>query len=170
MSIRGAFHALPPHVFGNRLRTGDDLAGFVRGTHAIAAADRLDIADAVDGLAALCEHLDLPDVMGRQPISIPGTAAAFYIPAYRLPALADRIDTVTPGELAAAFGSLSTHPLAQRTRWAADKGGLARLFLQLKRFYRNGATQQYDVLFVTRADDTIQTPSALNFIPPEQSA
>lgn len=154
MSIRGVFHALPPGVFGNRLRTRDDLAAFVRGTHAIAAADRLDIADAGAGLAMLGERLDLHALMGRQPLTIPGTAAAFYLPAYRLPALAERIDAVTPGTLATAIGSLAAHPRAQQTRWATDKGGLARLFLQLKRFYRDAAAHRCDVLFVEHTDDT----------------
>ncbi|MBT0961229.1 hypothetical protein [Denitromonas iodatirespirans] len=151
MNIRGVFHALPPSVFGSRIRTRDDLAAFVRGTHAIAASDRLDIADAADGLTALCERLELHGAMGRQPLAIPGTVTADYLPAYRLPALADRIDAVTPGTLAAAIGSLGTHPLARDSHWIADKGGLARLFLQLKRFHRNCATQRADVLFVQHA-------------------
>lgn len=154
VTIRGTFLALPPRVFGSRLRTRDDLARFVSASHAIAATDRLDIADAVECLATLCEGLGLNDALGRQPLTIPGTTTARFLPAGRLPALAERFDAVPPGELARALDALGTHPVAGRSPWAADKGGLARQFLQLKRFCRNGATHGYDVLFVVRSDDT----------------
>ncbi|TVO59448.1 hypothetical protein [Denitromonas halophila] len=141
MTIRGVFHALPPKAFGNRIRTRDDLAQFVSGTHAVAAKAQLDLTDAGDSLAALCERLALPDAIGVQPLTIPKTAAARYIPAYRLPDLADRIDAVAPGALAKA---ISRRDIAAAT----DKGNIARQFLQLKRFYRDCATHQCDVLFV----------------------
>jgi len=148
VTIRGVFHALPPNVFGNRIRTRDDLAQFVSGAHAIAPRAQLDLADAGDSLAALCERLDLPEAIGVQPLNIPNAAAARYIPAYRLPALADRIDAVAPGTLAKAISRRNTSPAGQTAPPATDKGSVARQFLQLKRFYRDCATQQCDVLFV----------------------
>ncbi|MCZ4305557.1 hypothetical protein O4G98_12505 [Zoogloeaceae bacterium G21618-S1] len=153
MTIRGVFHALPPKVFGSRIRTRDDLAQFVSGTHPIAAKAQLDLADAGDGLAALCERLDLREAIGGQPLSIPNAAAARYIPAYRLPEIADRIDAVAPGMLAKAINRRDTTPADQEAPLAIDKGSVARQFLQLKRFYRDCAMQQCDVLFVQHADD-----------------
>lgn len=156
MTLRGVFHALPPGVFGSRIRTRADLADFVAGRHAIAATAQLALADAGDALAALCGRLDLHEALGVQPLTIPGTTDARYLPARRLPALAERIDAVAPGALAKAISQRSPaagdHP-------ATDKGQLARQFLQLKRFMRDCATHQCEVLFARHGEGNGAPPA-----------
>ncbi|KAA3652304.1 MAG: hypothetical protein DWQ11_11825 [Proteobacteria bacterium] len=156
MTLRGVFHALPPGVFGCRIRTRADLANFVRGTHAIAPTARLDLADTGDALHALCIRLDLGEALGVQPLTIPGTVDARYLPAYRLPALAGRIESIAPGELARALSRNA--PTAPDTAVAADTGQLARQFLQLKRFLRDCATQRSDIVFA-RHDESDDAPA-----------
>ncbi len=159
VTLRGVFHALPPNVFGSRIRTRDDLAQFVSGTHTITARAQLDLADPGDSLTALCQRLDLHEAVGVQPLNIPDTAAAQYIPAYRLPALADRIDAVAPGALAKAISRRNAAPAASNAQSPADTGSVARQFLQLKRFYRDCATHQCDVLFVRHAANDDAAPA-----------
>ncbi|MEZ5627725.1 MAG: hypothetical protein R3E34_09380 [Rhodocyclaceae bacterium] len=149
MTLRGVFHALPPGVFGSRIRTRADLAAFVTGTHAIGATAQLALTDAGDALAALCDRLDLDEALGVQALTIPGTTDARYLPARRLPALAERIDAIAPGALAKAISQCERRPAADE-HTAVDKGQLARQFLQLKRFMRDCATHQCEVLFARR--------------------
>jgi hypothetical protein len=160
MAICGVFLAVPPRVFGARLRTGDDLAQFVAGTHPIVAADRLEISDAWACLAELCERCDLHGLMGLQPVAVPGTLATGFVPAYRLPALADRIEQVAPARLAAAMDALSLAPPADGAAWAGDKRALALHFLRLKQLYRRSADSGCDLLFVRHTGTPAQRPAA----------
>jgi len=148
MAIRGVFHAVPRGTFGARIRTTDDIARFLEGTHDIQSPGGLDVADAWACLGALCAHFDLPRVMGIQPLSIPGSLSTLYIPAYRIPGIADALEQIGPGQLAAGMAALSANPPADGAAWAKDQHGLALMFLQLKKLYRECADNGYDLIFV----------------------
>lgn len=150
MAICGVFHAVPQRAFGARLRTGEDLAAFLAGEHALKIASQLDVSDAWACLGALCEQFSLSAAMGMTPVRVPGTLATFYVPAYRLPEVAAGFDRVGPGHLAGAIDALATAAPADGAHWVKDKRALAMGFLQLKKFYRICADHGYDVLFVKR--------------------
>lgn len=150
MAIRGVFHAVPPHVFGARIRTTDDIARFVRGEHPIRAARTLDVADAWACLGGLCAHFALPRVMGIQSVRGADCLSTLYVPAYRVPAIAEALEQVGPGQLAEGMSALAQHPPADGRAWLQDQRALALQFLQLKKFYRDCATDGCDILFVKR--------------------
>jgi len=150
MAICGVFLAVPAGAFGARLRTGEDLAAFVAGEHALKVASRLDVSDAWACLGAVCEQFSLTGAMGMTPVRVPGSLAAAYVPAYRLPLLSAQFDAVSPGQLASAIDALALAAPADGAHWVEDKRALAMGFLQLKKFYRICASHGYDVLFVKR--------------------
>ncbi len=158
MAIRGVFHAVPPRIFGARIRTADDIARFVAGEHPIEAVRKLDVADAWACLGKLCAHFSLPRVMGIEPIQVPGTLSTLYVPAYRLARIAESFDLITPAQLAGAIATLATNPPADGTAWAHDTRALALLFLQLKKFYRDCAIEGCDVLFVKQKGTLTKHP------------
>ncbi|QID18297.1 hypothetical protein G3580_12020 [Nitrogeniibacter mangrovi] len=148
MAIRGVFHALPPQVFGARIRTAEDIARFIAGEHPIQAPRQLDVTDAWACLGKLCAHFAMPRVMGIQPVRVSGPLATLLIPAYRLAPINACFDRVTPGQLAEAIAQLATEPPPDGRDWARDTRGLALLFLRLKQFYRDCAADGCDILFV----------------------
>lgn len=148
MAIRGVFHAVPRSAFGATIRTSDDIARFLEGLHHIQSPQCLDVADAWACLGALCAHFSLPRVMGIQPLSVPGRLSTLYIPAYRIPDIANALEQVGPSQLASAMAALSAHPPADGAAWTRDQRALALMFLQLKKLYRNCADHGYDLIFV----------------------
>jgi len=151
MAIRGVFHAVPRSTFGARIRTTDDIARFLDGTHSVTSPVRLDVADAWACLGALCAHFELPRVMGIQPLAVPGHLSTLYIPAYRIPGIATALEGIGPGRLAAGMAALSTAPPADGAAWARDQKGLGLMFLQLKKLYRTCADAGDDLIFVKHA-------------------
>ena len=156
MAICGVFHAIPSRAFGARLRTGEDLAAFLDGEHELKVASRLDVSDAWACLGALCDQFSLSPAMGMTAVRVPGTLAALYVPAYRLPELATGFERVGPARLAEAIDALAGAVPADGAHWAKDKRALAMGFLQLRKFYRICADHGYDVLFVKRKGATAQ--------------
>jgi len=148
MAIRGVFHAVPRSAFGATIRTTDDIARFLAGTHPVLSPAQLDVADAWACLGALCAHFELPRVMGIEPLAIPDQLSTLYIPAYRVPGIASALEQIGPGQLAAGMAALSAAPPADGAAWARDQRGLALMFLQLKKLYRACADNGYDLIFV----------------------
>jgi len=148
MAIRGVFHAVPRSAFGATIRTHEDIARFIEGNHRIMSPLQLDVADAWACLGTLCAEFELPRVMGIQPLAVPGPLSTLYIPAYRIPAIATALEQIGPTRLASGMAALSAHPPADGSAWASDQRGMALMFLQLKKLYRQCADHGYDLIFV----------------------